>query len=181
MNHLAACAAIFMGMAVLAFSDQTHSAASVLQSVIINNQGKTIGRMAIRPAGDSVLFEIKIRSLPPGKHGMHLHAVGDCSDVARFKLSGGHVVSGRGRQHGFMNPRGPHAGDLPNLIITASGITASGVAGGGAAHIEIYSSVSFAALLDEDGSALVIHAQPDDHRSQPIGGAGARIACAEIK
>ena len=83
-----------------------------------------------------------------------------------------------GRPHGFLNPEGgPHEGNLPNLIVRPDG----------SAHVELYSQlVSLSgddkpSLLDEDGSALIIHANEDDHRNQPIGGSGARIACGVIK
>ncbi len=79
--------------------------------------------------------------------------------------------------HGLLNPAANETGDLPNLYAAADGT----------AMAEIFTpSVSLsvadrAPLLDADGSALVIHAAPDDHTSQPIGGAGARVACAVIK
>jgi Cu-Zn family superoxide dismutase len=78
--------------------------------------------------------------------------------------------------HGLLNPAANETGDLPNLFAGADG----------AATAEVFSplvSLTAAgrqALLDADGSALVIHAAPDDHLSQPIGGAGARVACAVI-
>ena len=78
--------------------------------------------------------------------------------------------------HGLRNPDGPDSGDLPNLYAAADGsakaeffTTLVSVAGG-----------DVPALLDADGSAVIIHEQPDDHLTQPIGGAGGRIACGVI-
>ena len=80
--------------------------------------------------------------------------------------------------HGLLNPKADDAGDLPNIWAGADGT----------AHAEVYStlvSVGGAgkrpALADADGSALVVHANPDDYTTQPIGGAGARVACAVIR
>ena len=92
-----------------------------------------------------------------------------------FKQATGHVNPGQ-VPHGLRHPDGPDSGDLPNLYVGADGsamaeffTTGVSVAGG-----------DMPALLDEDGSAVIIHEQPDDHLTQPIGGAGGRIACGVI-
>ena len=78
--------------------------------------------------------------------------------------------------HGLRHADGPDNGDLPNLYVAADGsamaeffTTLVSVAGG-----------DVPALLDEDGSAVIIHEHSDDHLTQPIGGAGGRIACGVI-
>ena len=74
--------------------------------------------------------------------------------------------------HGLLNPKANETGDLPNLFADAHGV----------AMTEAYSGlITLQALMDADGSAVVIHASPDDQMSQPIGGAGARVACAAIR
>jgi superoxide dismutase, Cu-Zn family len=115
--------------------------------------------------------------LPPGWHGMHFHEKGDCSDPG-FKNAGAHVHTKTPVVHGLLNSDENDSGDLPNLYVAPDGT----------ATVELYSTfVSLKgeggrpALLDADGSALVVHASPDDYKSQPIGGAGARIACAVIQ
>jgi len=140
------------------------------QAMLLDNQGKKIGWVKITPIKQAVLMEIKVKGLSRGKHGMHIHAIGDCSDHGKFKRSGGHLGKEL-KQHGFLNPQGHHQGDLPNLIIHRDG----------SAHVELYVPIAKKDLYDDDGSALVIHAQADDYRSQPIGGSGARIACAVIR
>ena len=116
------------------------------------------------------IVRIEAKGLTPGWHGLHLHEKGDCSK-ADFTSAGGHVHGAGDRVHGLLNPNGNETGDLPNLWVAADG------SGG----MEAFSStLTMAALRDADGSALVIHANPDDHMAQPIGGAGARVACAEI-
>lgn len=128
------------------------------------------------PAG--VVIRINVEGLAPGWHGIHFHAVGDCSDEG-FQKSGSHTHHEAERPpHGLLNPEGPDDGDLPNIHANENGV----------AQAELYSpfvtltgAEGRAMLLDEDGAALVIHEGPDDHMSQPIGGAGARVACAVIR
>ncbi len=140
---------------------------------VIGTEGAVIGSLNMLDGPNGVLMEVTIApgGLTPGWHGLHLHQVGDCSDVGVFKLSGGHmgmIENG----HGLLNPKGPEAGDVPNIWAAADG----------SAGYEAFSTfVSLSDLADEDGAALIIHADRDDHMTQPIGGAGGRVACAVIK
>ena len=147
----------------------------VVEAQVINNQGEQIGTLKLTQGTKGVLINIKLSSLPPGYHGMHFHKVGDCSDHDAFKTALGHVDP-FSKPHGFLNPEGPHEGNLPNIIVSKDGTV----------EVELYSTMvslidGDANLLDKDGSALIIHTDRDDHNTQPIGGAGGRIACAEIK
>jgi Cu-Zn family superoxide dismutase len=150
-------------------------ASHMAEGTIINNDGKTIGHIALWQGTEGVVMHIEAENLPRGRHGMHFHAVGDCSDHAKFKSAGGHVMA-ESRPHGYFHDDGPHDGNLPNLVVGKDG----------SVNVELYSGMVTlngytAPLLDDDGSALIVHINPDDHHSQPIGGSGARIACAEIK
>ena len=152
------------------------AAADSVTGNIVGANGDTIGTVMATAAPQGVLLRIQVAagSLPPGAHGMHLHMVGDCSDVGEFKMSKGHINVAN-REHGLLNPNGPDNADLPNLIVHRDG----------SADVELFTTRvrlanDDAALLDADGSALVIHESPDDHQTQPIGGAGARIACAPL-
>ena len=139
---------------------------------IIGVDGSSIGSLNLLEGPNGVMIEATIApgGLTPGWHGLHLHQVGDCSDLGVFKLSGGHVGKVDGG-HGLLNPVGPEGGDLPNIH----------AAGDGSAGYEAFSDrFSLSELGDSDGAALIIHAERDDHLSQPIGGAGARVACAVI-
>jgi Cu-Zn family superoxide dismutase len=138
--------------------------------------GQSLGHAMLTDAPNGVLLRIEAKGLPPGWHGLHFHEKADCSK-ADFTSAGGHVHDKPTVVHGLLNPDATEAGDLPNLYVAADG----------SANAEIFSSyVSLggaagrASLTDADGSALVIHAAADDHRTQPIGGAGARIACGAI-
>lgn len=146
-----------------------------VEASIINNSNKEIGTVKVTQGTEGVLIYIKAKFLPPGQHGMHFHSVGNCSDLEAFKSAKGHVDPHH-KPHGFLNPDGPHEGNLPNLIVGKDGTV----------EVELYSEMvnlkeGQASLLDTDGSALIIHINQDDHYSQPIGGSGARIGCAEIK
>ena len=140
---------------------------------IVGMDGTEIGTANLLGGPNGLLIRIEIApgGLVPGWHGLHLHAVGDCSDVGTFKASGGHVGMVAGG-HGLLNPKGPEGGDIPNIWAGTDG----------AAGYEAYMTLAeMADLVDEDGSAILIHESEDDHMTQPIGGAGARVACGVIK
>ncbi|RAN32925.1 superoxide dismutase family protein [Hyphomonas pacifica] len=123
------------------------------------------------PNGELIRVELSEGALEPGWHGIHLHAVGTCEDVGAFKESGGHQGKHDGG-HGLLNPKGPEAGDLPNIWVAADG----------SAGYETFTRLTgLDALLDDDGAAIIIHESEDDHMTQPIGGAGARVACGVIQ
>lgn len=156
---------------------QQDASAPTLSSQLLGPGGKPIGTVTLTDAPKGVLVRVQATGLPPGWHGMHFHEKGDCSDD-KFMKSGAHVHGEQKLVHGLLNADATDNGDLPNLYVGADG----------QATVELYSTlVSFKgapgrpALLTEGGRALVIHANPDDYRSQPIGGSGARIACAPLK
>jgi len=142
-------------------------------AAIVNTDKKGIGKATFEQTKTGVLITVEVTGLPPGPHGIHLHSVGTCDP--NFKASKGHINPGKVK-HGLRNPAGPDNGDLPNIFAASDG----------KAQAEIFTTRvsltgSKAALLDSDGSALIIHANRDDHLAQPIGGAGGRIACGVIK
>jgi Cu-Zn family superoxide dismutase len=123
------------------------------------------------------VLRLQLKGLTPGWHAAHFHEKGDCS-AAGFTSAGGHIHGAATVVHGLLNPAANDSGDLPNVFAGADGT----------ATVEAFSpfvSLSGAggrpALLDADGSAVVIHANPDDYKTQPIGGAGARVACGVVK
>lgn len=140
---------------------------------ILGADGKEIGQARFEqgPTGLLIRMEIAPGGLTPGWHGLHLHEKGDCSDVGAYQLSGGHHGKEAGA-HGLMNPDlGPEAGDLPNAWAAADG----------SAGYEAFTLLTdLAPALGGDGLSIIIHAAEDDHRSQPIGGAGARVACGVV-
>lgn len=153
------------------------------QAWVVGADGRPVGQVTFTqgPGGVLIHLEFSEHALPPGWHGMHIHEHGDCSDFAQgFHASGGHVGMGAHVQHGLLNPNGPEAGDLPNLFATASGAFGAEVFDPHVTFTAQSNDDERMPLLDADGSALIIHAAPDDQHSQPIGNAGARIACAAL-
>lgn len=145
------------------------------ESSITNNKGAPIGKLVIQDGANMLVMRLQIQpgGLPPGWHGIHFHAIGDCSDAEKFEKSKAHVNHDQNK-HGMLHPDGPDEGDLPNVYANADG----------SVNAEVSSDtplIGEGGLKDGDGSALVIHANEDDHATQPIGGAGARIACGVIK
>jgi superoxide dismutase, Cu-Zn family len=168
---------IALSLALWAGLGAAQTAPESRTSTLKGTNGQTIGEVTVTAAPHGVILRVEARGLPPGWHGMHFHEKADCSDPA-FKASGGHLHAKTPVVHGLLNPGFNDAGDLPNLYVGADG----------SATVELYSTlVTFhhsdarPALLGANGSAVVIHANPDDYKSQPIGGAGDRIACAPIK
>jgi Cu-Zn family superoxide dismutase len=142
-------------------------------AVLRNAQGAVVAQATFTQTPAGVRLVVDARGLPPGDKGIHIHEVGRCEPPA-FTSAGGHFNPGR-RQHGLENPAGPHAGDLPNLHIDAQG---TGRLETTTDRVTLGSGPT--SLFDADGSALVIHAAPDDHRTDPAGNSGARIACGVI-
>jgi Cu-Zn family superoxide dismutase len=138
--------------------------------------GASHGTVTVTAAPNGVLLRIEAKRLKPGWHGVHFHENGACSDP-KFTSAGAHVHAKSPVVHGLMNSQANDAGDLPNVHVGTDGT----------ATVELYSTLvsmnggAAPALMDADGSAVVIHAGPDDYKSQPIGGAGDRVACAVIR
>ena len=137
--------------------------------------GREVGTLTLRDApGQPVTVEGELQGLPAGTHGIHFHGVGQCDGAGAFASAGAHF-NPASRKHGLESAEGPHAGDLPNVVAGADGravvrLTTPRVALGGESG----------SLLDADGSALVVHAAPDDQRTDPSGNSGARIACGVV-
>jgi superoxide dismutase, Cu-Zn family len=143
---------------------------------IIDTEGKEVGQASISDGPHGVILGLTLREkpagIPPGVHGFHIHAVGKCEPP--FKSAGDHF-SPQKQAHGFLSKNGRHAGDLPNIHVPESGpLTVEFFLP------DVRLKTGKNALLDEDGSALVVHVKPDDYRSDPSGGAGDRIACGVI-
>lgn len=138
--------------------------------------GASLGRVTLREGPQGLLLTIEGEGWPEGWHGAHLHAVGSCEPPS-FQSAGGHVNHPEAtRPHGLLNwEGGPDFGDLQNVYAGP----------GGSARAEVYlarghGETTADMLSNANGLALVIHANPDDHVTQPIGGAGDRIACAVL-
>ena len=139
---------------------------------LVNADGAQLGNVSISMTPSGVaLVNIQAEGFPEGAHGVHLHMVGLCEGPT-FESASYHIGTGE-HDHGIMAEAGPHPGDLPNGNVDAAGVLtyeAFAVAG-----------LTMDMVFDADGSALMVHAEPDDYTTQPGGAAGDRIACAILE
>jgi superoxide dismutase, Cu-Zn family len=141
----------------------------------IDASGSEIGSIHLTQDAQGIVHvNVQVQGLSAGLHGIHIHAVGSCT-APSFASAGGHY-NPFVRQHGLENPNGPHAGDLPNLIVDADGHGRLQ-----AKTDRVTLSPGAGTLFDGDGSAFIIHANPDDQVTDiGNGGSGPRIACAVV-
>ena len=141
-------------------------------------QGKSVGTATLwskagKKSGSGVFMKLDFHGLPPGEHALHFHSKAQC-DAPDFKSAGPHF-NPDGKKHGLENPEGHHAGDMKNFTVNADG---------GAKFKLMNPDVTLGddshSLFSNGGTALVIHAKPDDMKSDPAGNAGDRIACGVI-
>jgi len=140
-------------------------------------KGEKLGVATLTEAARGVVVRVEAQGLTPGWHGLHFHEKGDCS-TADFKSAGAHVHDTTPAVHGFLAALSNDSGDLPNLFAGADGKATADVF---TTFVSLTTGGTLPGLLDADGSALIIHAKADDYTTQPIGGAGDRVACAVIK
>jgi len=140
---------------------------------LTNTSGQSVGTARFTQAGNVVRILVEAKGLPPGPHGAHVHAVGKC-DPPDFNSAGPHF-NPTNKQHGALNPQGSHAGDLPNLTVGPDG---TGRMETTTEQLSLGSGPS--SVWDADGSALVVHANADDFKTDPTGNSGGRVACGVI-
>ncbi len=147
-------------------------AADTAHAVLKDKDGKEVGTVDLTGTPSGVLMRLDLTAVPPGEHALHLHAVGKC-EPPDFKSAGGHFNPDE-TKHGLLSDEGPHAGDLPNIYVPESGkITIEALA-------PLVTLSGERALLDDDGTAIVVHDGADDALTDPAGNAGDRIACGVI-
>lgn len=128
--------------------------------------GKTVGTATVTDAGHGFKLLVSLKGAPAGERALHLHTTGKCEGPG-FTTAGPHW-NPSSKQHGKDNASGPHAGDAPNITIMPNGK--------GMLTWEAHGGM-FSSLLDADGAAVILHAKPDDYRTDPTGNAGDRVAC----
>ena len=141
---------------------------------LVDTNGKLVGQAVFLQEGRSVRVLLDVTGLPPGMHAVHLHEVGRC-DVPSFESAGGHFNPEKA-QHGTLNRRGPHAGDLPNIVVETTG---KGHLEASTRRINVRSRGKDS-LLAGNGTALIVHAAADDLTTDPDGDSGARLACGVV-
>lgn len=159
-----------LGAAGVAAADMTKKASATL----VDAEGKSIGKVAFVQARDGLKVKATVAGVKAGTYGFHIHTAGKC-DAPDFASAGGHWNPTE-HKHGKENPEGPHMGDLPNVDVAPSGMgtlefVVPGAMLSGGEH----------PLLDTDGASAMLHAGPDDYKTDPSGASGARIACGVIE
>jgi superoxide dismutase, Cu-Zn family len=144
--------------------------AAIASAQLTRADGAAMGTATIvaGPRGRTTLL-VSVSGLTPGTHGIHLHAIGKC-EAPKFTSAGGHL-NPAGKQHGMENPAGSHLGDLPNLDVAADGTATL------SHQIDIPARALQSQVFDADGTAIVVHAGPDDYRTDPSGNSGGRVSC----
>ena len=161
---------------------------------MVDLQGNSVGRATFTQTMHGVLVRVELSGLPPGWHGIHIHETAACQPP--FASAGAHFSPGR-EQHGYFT-EGLHAGDLPNIYVGADGKAAAemlndrvalttdrptdvGLFNRAIGAVQSAAGMQAHNLLTGNGTSLIIHARPDDYRSNPDGDSGDRIACGVIQ
>jgi Cu-Zn family superoxide dismutase len=139
-----------------------------------DGKGTSVGTATLSPAtGGGVSIALDVRGLTPGEHALHFHGVAKC-EGPDFTSAGGHF-NPMSKQHGLQNPQGPHAGDMSNFTVDAKGTARTTIVN---KNVTMGSEPN--SIYANGGTALMIHAGPDDMKSDPAGNAGGRIACGTV-
>lgn len=161
-----AAAAVGLGMVTgIGAAQETNTATAALK----DQKGQQVGTASLQETANGILLTFELAGVPEGPHGFHIHAVGACE--APFTSAAGHF-NPEDSKHGIKSEEGKHAGDLPNLQVPASGEI----------KVDVFvQDLALEDLFDDDGSALIVHANTDDYETDPTGNAGDRIACGVIE
>jgi Cu-Zn family superoxide dismutase len=146
---------------------------AIARAAVKGADGADHGTITFTQTNSGVLIRAELTGLPPGPHGFHFHTTGACEPP--FESAGGHF-NPTNVKHGFLAEVGPHVGDLPNIVISDTGSAT-------VEHLHAFVSLSPDSgntLFDEDGTSIVIHAGPDDYKTDPSGQSGDRIACGVV-
>lgn len=155
-------------------ADQVAAPASATGTAkFVDAKGEDAGKADLSTTPSGVLINVEIKGLPASQWvAFHVHETGTCDAASHHESAGGHF-NPDGKEHGYEAANGPHAGDMPNQYVGADGVLRAQV-------------INDAVTLDKGdagivGRALMVHAKPDDYKTQPSGAAGDRLACGVIE
>ena len=168
-TFLAAAASMVMLAACQTTPPEVPRATAQLQPTKGN---KTFGEATFEQVGGKVHAVVYVQGLKPGQeHALHIHEAGDCSSGDGMSAKG--HFNPFGKAHGYYASGEHHAGDMPSLKADK--------AGRAKVDVELDGITVTPGPASIVGRGLIVHADPDDYKSQPAGNAGARIACGVIR
>lgn len=172
MTNTRSVASIIAASSLLAACGTMQASGPKAEATLEARSGSTIsGTVSFQAVGDKVRVEARVAGLTPGEHGFHVHEVGDCS-AADATSAKGHF-NPAAKSHGHHGGAERHAGDMPNLVADSSG------------KATLSAELGMLSLTEGPTGILkrsvVIHADPDDYKSQPAGNSGKRVACGVIR
>jgi Cu-Zn family superoxide dismutase len=148
--------------------------APIANASLFDTSGTRVGLATFSEVEGQGRVGVSVSGLSPGQHGMHIHETGACTPPD-FESAGSHF-NPASKKHGLLNPEGPHAGDMPNLIVEADGSADTTITVPASLLAEGPQS-----MLGAQQHAFVIHADPDDQKTDPSGNSGSRVVCGVIE
>jgi Cu-Zn family superoxide dismutase len=175
MQRLRSVGLLIASLVVVIVLGAACSKSNMANAELKNASGQVVGSATFISSGSDggVKITVRVSGLSPGQHGIHVHSVGKC-EPPDFASAGGHY-NPDGKQHGLESPNGPHAGDLPLLLVAPDGTGTLETN-----NNSLTNRPKGKELFDADGAALVVHANADDQKTDPTGNSGGRIACGVI-
>ena len=171
MKKLVTVAAAVCG--TVAFAVALSAQAKPVKVALSDGAGKSVGTATLTETKTGISIALDLTGLPAGEHAIHIHQNAKCEAPA-FTTAGGHF-NPAAKKHGLDNPDGHHAGDMKNFTVAADGTAKTTMTDDAVTLAE-----GAASVFTGGGTALMIHAAPDDMKTDPTGNAGARIACGVI-
>jgi len=156
-------------LAACAAHDPFAAPLRAVAKVVPASGSSVTGTVTFTQKPDGIEVYARIENLSPGKHGFHVHEIGDCS--AHDGASAGGHYNPDGKPHGDRFAAERHVGDLGNLVADSSGL---------AELVFIDNLLALSGPHSIMGRSIMVHADPDDGTTQPTGNSGKRIGCGVI-
>jgi len=174
--YLLIIVAAFIVFAINGFAQQAKSKPVKKQAVELKDaKGSSVGTATIKPSGKGVEMKLDLKNLASGEHALHFHQNAKC-DPPDFKSAGPHFNPDQ-KEHGFLNPKGHHNGDMANFTVKSNGTAKATIKD---ADVVLGTGSEPNSLFANGGTSLMIHAKADDMKTDPAGNSGDRIACGVI-